>query len=133
MLDDAERRRLKQKACYEMMERIVSFVFQVCVLAAAIVFGVFAILSYLLEKQAYDDQRIATNVTHAAIVEQQYASRLAEEANRWSFWTYQLALAQLQIAILDLCTQNSVRNFRVQTKPSYSDVLTQGTDRICRL
>ena len=111
MADDAETSRQKQET-YETIERIVSVAFQIFGLAAAISFGVYAIFSYLLDLKAYDDQRIGTNLTLAAIIEQQYASRLAEEAIRWSFWSYQLALAQLQIAILQLCTQDPVSESR---------------------
>jgi len=132
MDDDAGQGRRRQRP-YETIERVVSVVFQAFGLAATVAFGIYALFAYQLELQAYTDQTIATNLTYAAIVEQQYASRLAEEANRWSFWSYQLALAQLQIAILDLCTQHPVSKSRSTPDILYSDVLTQGTDVFCRL
>ncbi|RYP40853.1 hypothetical protein DL767_001334 [Monosporascus sp. MG133] len=102
----SDEQRIRRQRRRDRIERIISLAFQSFGLAAAITFGIYAPLSYQLGQWAIVDQIIATNLTLAALVEQQYARGLAEEANRWSYWAYELALAELRLVILQLCTQD---------------------------
>lgn len=89
-------------------ERILLIALQVFGLTAAIIFGVWAPMSYALAQKAYDDQRIATNLSFTALVHQQYANRLAELSNRWSEYSYNLTVVQLRLSIMQLCKEYPV-------------------------
>ncbi|KAF1961110.1 hypothetical protein CC80DRAFT_577322 [Byssothecium circinans] len=86
-------------------ERILLIALQVFGLAAAVIFGFWAPKSYALAQKAFDDQRIATNLSLTALVHQQYANQLAELSNRWSELSYILTIVQLRLSIMQLCKE----------------------------
>ena len=84
---------------------------QLLACAAAIIFGIWAPMSFHLQVKSWKDQRIATNLSYAGLEEQRYSRALSEESIRWSKYSYDLALAELRAALIGLCKDHPVSRF----------------------
>ncbi|KAF1951017.1 hypothetical protein CC80DRAFT_553682 [Byssothecium circinans] len=86
---------------------------QLLACAATIIFGIWAPLSFRLQLKSWEDQRIATNLSYAGLVEQRYSRALSEQSIRWSKYAYDLALAALRAALIGLCKDHPDLNMRI--------------------
>ena len=102
---------------------------------AAISFGIFAVLAYIITRNALNEQRVATKISFDALQEARLANDLSKVAialasfsSNQNYWAYELARAQFILAELGFCLDHPVSQSRISSVLRANRLITHDVD-----
>src|SRR6266487_3156598 len=102
---------------------------------AAKSFGIFAVLAYIITRNALNEQRVATKISFDALQEARLANdlsnvaiALAGFASNQNYWAYELARAQFILAELEFCLNHPVSQSRISPIRHANRLITHDVD-----
>jgi hypothetical protein len=83
--------------------------------AAAIGFGVVAVLAYVIACKGITEQRVANEIAYSSVEEARVANDLsrrsldfAELSAKWSYYSYMAQIAQILLSQIQMCLEHPV-------------------------